>query len=88
MVQDRYPIIRPPDGSVVVFKISLEDSEEWLELDRHGALIHHYENAGARMFLRRGTEEKSIPISSDEAKRRWPKFAAEIERALATRTAP
>ena len=77
-----YPIIHPPKGSVVVFKLSKTESEEWLELTADGTLIYHSENAGAK-FLRRGEEKKACPMSPEEAKRRWPLCATEIDEALA-----
>jgi len=86
-----YPIIEPPPGSMIVFKMSLSDSEEWLELKPDGTLLHHCENAGGRM-LKWGIEEKKRQVSVEEAKYRWPIFADEIDRALSmhrpTKTPP
>lgn len=58
------------------------NTEEWIYVDDDGSVVHRSENAGWVM-VRKGTNPRETRYTPEEAKAKWPNFAAQIDAALA-----
>jgi hypothetical protein len=64
-----------------IFSEDSATSERSLRLNEDGTLTYRYENSGWKM-VREGMGSREETLSADEAKRRWPQYAAKIDAEL------
>jgi len=67
--------------SVTIYHFESGNTEKWIDVNDDGTVTYHTENAGWTA-MRRGVGGNDETMSAEEAKKRWPQHAEEIDKAL------
>jgi hypothetical protein len=68
--------------TIIIWQHETNAREEWLQVNDDGSLTHHGENSGWPL-MRQGLKPVDRRMTAEEAKAKWPSFAAKIDQALA-----
>lgn len=68
----------------MIFRRETNAEEEWLEMNDDGSFTHHTEKSGWPM-MRKGLRPVDKRMTAQEAKKKWPSYAEQIDAGLASR---